>query len=99
MNRNDSKSDDTLTQCLHDSYKTMRDRIIKIEMKMDSVEDSLKTAQQYYDSSATSSLSSDEYGSSINSKYSSYFRLYEYQIVEMQHEYELLLEDKVKLMI
>ena len=30
-------------------------------------------------------------------KYSSYFRLYEYQIVEMQHEYELLLEDKVYL--
>ena len=32
-----------------------------------------------------------------NAKYSSYFRLYEYQIVEMQHEYELLLEDKVNL--
>lgn len=31
-----------------------------------------------------------------NSKYSSLLKLYEYQIVEMQHEYELLLEDKVK---
>lgn len=30
-----------------------------------------------------------------NSKYSSLLKLYEYQIVEMQHEYELLLEDKV----
>ena len=66
---------------------------------MDSVEDSLKTAQQYNDSTSSSPLSSDEYNSSINSKYSSYFRLYEYQIVEMQHEYELLLEDKVIIII
>ncbi len=62
---------------------------------MDSVEDSLKLAQQFYDSVSPSSLS-DDYGSTNSSKYSSYFRLYEYQIVEMQHEYELLLEDKVK---
>lgn len=60
---------------------------------MDAVEDSLKLAQQYYDSTSSSPSSSDDYGSS--NKYSSYFRLYEYQIVEMQHEYELLLEDKV----
>lgn len=67
-----------------------------ISLKMDSVEDSLKLAQQYHDSSSPSSSNSDDYSSSVNSsKYSSYFRLYEYQIVEMQHEYELLLEDKV----
>lgn len=61
---------------------------------MDSVENSLRLAQQYHDSSSTSSIDVDNEQS--NSKYSSYFRLYEYQIVEMQHEYELLLEDKVK---
>ena len=64
---------------------------------MDSVDNSLRLAQQYQEnssasSSASSSVSEDD--SSAN-KYSSYFRLYEYQIVEMQHEYELLLEDKV----
>lgn len=60
---------------------------------MDAVEDSLKLAQQYYDSTSSSPSYSDDYNSC--GKYSSYFRLYEYQIVEMQHEYELLLEDKV----
>ena len=63
---------------------------------MDSVEDSLKMAQQFHDS-VSSSLLNDDYGSTNSNKYSSYFRLYEYQIVEMQHEYELLLEDKVYL--
>lgn len=31
-----------------------------------------------------------------NNKYANLLKLYEYQIVEMQHEYELLLEDKVR---
>ena len=50
---------------------------------MDSVEDSLKMAQQFHDS-VSSSLLNDDYGSTNSNKYSSYFRLYEYQIVEMQ---------------
>jgi hypothetical protein len=32
-----------------------------------------------------------------SNKYANLLKLYEYQIVEMQHEYELLLEDKVNL--
>ena len=62
---------------------------------MDSVENSLRLAQQYHDSTSTSC--NEVNNEQSNSKYSSYFRLYEYQIVEMQHEYELLLEDKVNL--
>lgn len=61
-------------------------------IKMDSVEDSLRLANQYHESSQSSG---DEGAKDNNGSYSSYFRLYEYQIVEMQHEYELLLEDKV----
>lgn len=34
--------------------------------------------------------------SNNNNKYANLLKLYEYQIVEMQHEYELLLEDKVR---
>ena len=66
---------------------------------MDSVENSLKLAQQYQDSNASTNddMTNEKYQN--NAKYSSYFRLYEYQIVEMQHEYELLLEDKVNLEI
>jgi hypothetical protein len=60
---------------------------------MDSVENSLRLANQYHESSA--STDENHRVEDNNSSYSSYFRLYEYQIVEMQHEYELLLEDKV----
>jgi hypothetical protein len=74
---------------------------------MDCVENSLRIAQQYQESDSsntaatTSTTNTDEFSNekrfslSSSAKYSSYFRLYEYQIVEMQHEYELLLEDKV----
>ena len=58
---------------------------------MSSIGNSLRLAQQYHDGSSPNS----EDNGSDNNKYSSYFRLYEYQIAEMQHEYELLLEDKV----
>ncbi len=64
---------------------------------MDSVDNSLRLAQQYQESSSASSSASGSEDETLNAvnKYSSYFRLYDYQIVEMQHEYELLLEDKV----
>lgn len=85
-----------LTQFLHDSYQTIKDRTLKIELKMDSVENSLRLASQYHEASSTLSDESNESRKCFNNpKYSSYFRLYEYQIVEMQHEYELLLEDKI----
>ena len=63
---------------------------------MDSVENSLKLAQQYQESNLSTNDDMANEKHFNNAKYSSYFRLYEYQIVEMQHEYELLLEDKVK---
>ena len=75
---------------------------------MDSVNNSLRLAQQYHENtsvncgSSNSSLSTDvEYNNRESNsnkqqqQHSSYFRRYEYQIVEMQHEHELLLEDKV----
>ncbi len=64
---------------------------------MDLIENSLKIAQQLEGSSFSSSLNQDDIFSSPleNNKFSNIIKLYEYQVVEMQHEYELLLEDKV----
>ena len=60
---------------------------------MDSIENSLKIAQQY---ESLASSSQTQLNEDINAeKFSNLLKLYEYQIVEMQHEYELLLEDKI----
>jgi hypothetical protein len=61
---------------------------------MDSIENSLKIAQQYETlaSSSQTQLMNDDLNAE---KFSNLLKLYEYQIVEMQHEYELLLEDKI----
>ena len=60
---------------------------------MDSIENSLKIAQQY---ESLSSSSQTQLSDDVNAeKFSNLLKLYEYQIVEMQHEYELLLEDKI----
>lgn len=83
---------DDLTSSLHDSYQTMSDRIKKIEHKMDSVENSMHLAQQYEKAHFNASFESVD--KSAN-KLSSLLKMYEYQVVEMQHEYELLLEDKI----
>lgn len=55
---------------------------------MDSIENTLKIAQQF-DPNYSNGRKTDE------DKICNYLKLYEYQIVEMQHEYELLLEDKI----
>ena len=47
-------------------------------------------------SSATPNEDMSDSGSRSRQQ-TSLFKLYEYQIVEMQHEYELLLEDKVSI--
>jgi hypothetical protein len=66
---------------------------------MDIIENSLKIAQQLEGSNFSSSLNNkDDIFSSPsfeNNKFSNIIKLYEYQVVEMKHEYELLLEDKV----
>ena len=60
---------------------------------MDSIENSLKIAQQY---ETLASSSQTQLNDDLNAeKFSNLLKLYEYQIVEMQHEYELLLEDKI----
>jgi hypothetical protein len=65
---------------------------------MDLIEISLKIAQQLEGSNFSSPLNQDDIFSSHsleNNKFSNIIKLYEYQVIEMQHEYELLLEDKV----
>ena len=60
---------------------------------MDSIENSLKIAQQY---ETLASSSQTQISDDLNAeKFTNLLKLYEYQIVEMQHEYELLLEDKI----
>lgn len=87
-----------LTMYLHDSYQTIRDRIKRIELKMDAVECSLKVAQvnENVQSKIYEEPASIQDNSNMN-KFSNLLKLYEYQIIEMQHENELLLEDKVNL--
>ncbi|CAF0760532.1 unnamed protein product [Brachionus calyciflorus] len=86
-----------LTMSLHDSYQTIKDRIKKIENKMDSIENSLKLAQTIENNNSYQKVYEDPTNiDQINlNKFSNILRLYEYQIVEMQHENELLLEDKI----
>ncbi len=69
-------------------------------VKMDLIENSLKLAQQLDSSLCNLQTSNDDNFLNIEfpnqpNKFSNIIKLYEYQVVEMQHEYELLLEDKV----
>lgn len=64
---------------------------------MDSIENNLKMAQSIENANGYQKIYEDPSNLdqiSLN-KFSNILRLYEYQIVEMQHENELLLEDKV----
>ena len=61
---------------------------------MDTIENSLKIAQQYENIIILNSDDNDAATTATN-KFANLLKLYEYQVVEMQHEYELLLEDKV----
>lgn len=61
---------------------------------MDTIENSLKIAQQYENIIILNSDDNDTATTATN-KFANLLKLYEYQVVEMQHEYELLLEDKV----
>jgi hypothetical protein len=61
---------------------------------MDTIENSLKIAQQYENVIILSNDDNDSTTTATN-KFANLLKLYEYQVVEMQHEYELLLEDKV----
>lgn len=65
---------------------------------MDSIESNLKMAQNIENTNGYHKIYEDSSNSdNINlNKFSNILRLYEYQIVEMQHENELLLEDKVR---
>ena len=88
---------------LHEAYQTIKDRIKKIELKMDLIESCTDAAQKYESSRSNSSpcgghdLDQQQQQQINTSKLNhiDLIKLYEYQIVEMQHEYELLLEDKV----
>ncbi len=65
---------------------------------MDLIENNLKIAQKLEGSNFNSSLNQEDIFSSSSlesNNFSNIIKLYEYQVVEMQHEYELLLEDKV----
>lgn len=68
---------------------------------MDSIESNLKMAQNIENTNGYHKIYEDPSNpdnTNLN-KFSNILRLYEYQIVEMQHENELLLEDKVRLLI
>ena len=65
---------------------------------MDSIDNSLKLAQTIESTCSYQKAFEDSNNlDQVNlHKFSNILRLYEYQIIEMQHENELLLEDKVK---
>lgn len=64
---------------------------------MDSIDNSLKLSQTIESNNGYQKIYEDSNNlDQVNlNKFSNILRLYEYQIVEMQHENELLLEDKV----
>lgn len=87
---------DTYFNNLHDSYQTIQDRIKKIYLKMDIISGYIESSKKY----DANNLNTNEYDLNINSTLSQLnhidlIKLFEYQIIEMKHEYELLLEDKV----
>jgi hypothetical protein len=81
-----------LTAYLHDSYQTINDRISKIETKSESINSSLKTCESQ---NAEENNSVDVNAASSTNKLAHVLKTFDYQIAEMQHEYELLLEDKI----
>jgi hypothetical protein len=93
INENNQKekfSIDDLTSFLHNSFQTIQERIKRIENKMEIVENNLKLEVTNNKSERESTQSAMD-----NNNNSNMFRLFEYQIIEMQHEYELLVEDKL----
>ena len=84
---------------LHDSFQTIKDRIKKIYLKMDiigSCTDAAINCEALSSNNLDSSYNNNNNSISLTqSSHVDLIKLYEYQIIEMQHEYELLLEDKV----
>ncbi len=81
---------------LHDSYQTITDRIKKIYLKMDTI-GSCTDAAINYENLKNNNNSIDTSISLSQSNHIDLIKLFEYQIIEMKHEYELLLEDKVNI--
>lgn len=54
------------------------------------------SSETFLNSSSSPNVNTNVNGQHKNSKFANLLKLYEYQIIEMQHEYELLLEDKVR---
>ena len=79
---------------LHDSYQTIKDRIKKIYLKMDVISSSTEAALICENNNSDTSFNTNTM-SLAQSNHIDLIKLFEYQIIEMQHEYELLLEDKV----
>jgi hypothetical protein len=82
---------------LHDSYQTIKDRIKKIYLKMDIISSCTEAAticEKNNNNNNDASFNNNTM-SLTQSNHIDLIKLFEYQIIEMQHEYELLLEDKV----
>jgi hypothetical protein len=79
-------SNQVLLANLHDSYQTIVNRIQKISSKMDYIDNCLTAAQK-----CEQHQNQHQQHVDLNELIKSF----EYQIMEMNHEYELILEDKV----
>jgi hypothetical protein len=88
-----NSSNQILLRNLHDSYQTIINRIQKINCKMDFVEQNIGIVQKCEQVQQQQHLLKPQQPNQVD--LNELIKSFEYQIMEMNHEYELILEDKV----
>lgn len=87
-----------LTNCIHDSYQAIIDRVKRLEARMNKVESIVKLVECKAALNTAALNAGDaevDVGSITQTKHALILKGYDYQICQLQHEYELYLEDKI----